>query len=71
MRIFKFEVDINKDKKTTEVHMNFNEEDFDPEAVDILKRLSESMAHMITVAYLKKEVNFEKISTEEGRKVDA
>ena len=57
MKIFEMSLSINKEDKSSEVHCGFNEEDFDPEALEMIERLIADVAKLITIVYLHKVVN--------------
>ena len=58
MKIFEMSLSINKEEKSSEVHCSFNEEDFDPEALEMIKSLIKDVTKLITIAYLHKVLNF-------------
>ena len=58
MKVFEMSLSINKEEKSTEVHCGSNEEDFDPEALEMIKILIADVTKLITIAYLHKVVNF-------------
>ena len=58
MKIFEMSLSINKKEKSTETHCVCNEEDFDPEALKMIKSLMVDISKLITIAYLHKAVSF-------------
>ena len=58
MKIFEMSLSVDKEEHSSEIHCAFKEEDFDTEALEMIKSLIKDLSKLITIAYLHKVVDF-------------
>lgn len=58
MTVLNLKLDVNNEERTSKAVVQCNEEDFDPEALEMIKGLLEDICKLITIAYLHQVVDF-------------